>query len=96
MLEEKPIAKADPELMAGAMLQGIREMGLACLPWSEGAKALKARVMFLRRRFPDDGWPDLSDEHLADTLEDWLAPYLAGISRKAHLDRLDMHQIYRG
>ena len=26
-------------------------------------------------------------------LSDWLAPYLAGISRKAHLDRLDMHQI---
>ena len=23
----------------------------------------------------------------------WLTPYLAGISRKAHLDRLDMHQI---
>ena len=56
-------------------------------------RVLRARVMFLRRLFPEEGWPDLSDEALLASLEDWLTPYLAGISRKAHLDRLDMHQI---
>ena len=70
------------------MLQGIREMGLACLPWSEGARSLRARVQFLRRMFPDAAWPDLSDDHLRATLEDWLLPYLrghlaAGASRSA-------------
>jgi ATP-dependent helicase HrpB len=75
------------------MLQGIREMGLACLPWSEGARSLRARVQFLRRMFPDAAWPDLADDHLRATLEDWLLPYLPGISRQAHLDRLDLHQI---
>ena len=93
VLEEKPSTNADPALIAEAMTQGIREMGLASLPWSDGAKALRARVMFLRRLMPEAGWPDLSDEALLAFLEDWLAPYLAGISRKAHLDRLDMHQI---
>ena len=69
-------------------------MGLACLPWSEGARSLRARVQFLRRMFPDAGWPDLSDGHLRATLEDWLAPLSCRASRrKAHLDRLDMHQI---
>ena len=93
VLEEKPSTNADPVLIADAMTQGVREMGLAALPWTEGAKILRARVMFLRRLFPEEGWPDLSDESLLASLEDWLAPYLAGISRKAHLDRLDMHQI---
>lgn len=93
VLEERPLAGADPAAIARAMLQGIRELGLASLPWSEGAKALRARVMFLRRVFPDANWPDLSDAHLLATLDDWLMPYLAGISRGAHLDRLDMHQI---
>lgn len=93
VLEEKPSTNADPVLIADAMTQGVREMGLAALPWTEGAKILRARVIFLRRLFPEEGWPDLSDESLLASLEDWLAPYLAGISRKAHLDRLDMHQI---
>ena len=93
VLEERVSTSADPSLIAAAMTQGVRDMGVSSLPWSEGAKTLKARVHFIRRLFPDDGWPDLSDDALVATLEDWLTPYLAGISRKAHLDRLDMQQI---
>ena len=93
VLEEKPSTNADPALIAEAMTEGVREMGLASLPWSDGAKLLRARAMFLRRLYPEEGWPDLSDKALLSGLQDWLTPYLAGISRKAHLDRLDMHQI---
>ncbi len=93
VLEEKPSTNADPTLIAEAMTDGVREMGLASLPWSDGAKLLRARAMFLRRLFPEEGWPDLSDEALLAKLADWLTPFLAGISRKTHLDRLDMHQI---
>ncbi len=96
VLEEKPAQNTDPLLIAEAMTQGVAEMGLDSLPWTDGAKALRARVMFLRRLFSEDGWPDLSDETLTASLRDWLTPYLAGISRKAHLDRLDMHQIIQG
>ena len=93
VIEEKAIVNADPVAITAAMAEGIRDMGLGCLPWSAGAKSLRARVSFIRRLFPEDGWPDLSDEALLATLDEWLVPYLAGISRKSHLDRLDMHQI---
>ena len=93
VLEEKPSTNADPALIAEAMTQGVREMGVESLPWTDGARALRSRVMFLRRLYPEDGWPDLSDDALLAGLADWLTPYLAGISRKAHLERLDMHQI---
>jgi ATP-dependent helicase HrpB len=35
-------------------------------------------------------WPDVSDETLKNTLEDWLLPYLTGILRGEHLQRLDL------
>jgi ATP-dependent helicase HrpB len=96
VLEEKPLRDADPALAAAAMARGAREMGLDCLPWTDEIRAFRARAMFLRRLFSDDGWPDLSDAALLATLEDWLTPWLAGITRKAHLERLDLKAILRG
>jgi ATP-dependent helicase HrpB len=76
--------------VAAAMALGIRQMGLACLPWTDDIRAWCQRVAFLGRVRPEDGWPDLSDEHLLATLEDWLVPMLPGISRRSHLARLDL------
>ncbi len=95
VLEEKSMTAAAPETLAAAMTQGVREMGLTALPWSDESKNLRARVLFLRRLFPDDGWPDFSDGTLLEALDQWLTPYLAGITSKAHLERLDMHAILR-
>jgi ATP-dependent helicase HrpB len=47
--------------------------------------------MFLRHADgPDGGWPDLSDTALLASLEDWLAPFVIGMTRRAHLDRVDL------
>jgi len=42
------------------------------------------------------GWPDLSDRALLDGLDDWLAPWLDGMSRITHLQRLDLDAALRG
>jgi ATP-dependent helicase HrpB len=91
VLEERPLAAPSKDAVAGAMLKGIREMGLAALPWSPAASTLRARVGFLRR-VDGEAWPDFSDQSLLATLEEWLAPYLDGITRRSHLDRLDLHE----
>ncbi len=96
VLEERPIANADPEAMIAAMVEGIRDMGLAVLPWSEATQGPRARVAFLKRLYPDQGWPDLTDAALLASLDDWLRPYLAGMTRKAHLERLDLNAIIKG
>jgi ATP-dependent RNA helicase HrpB len=93
MLDERQLAASDPEAIAAGMSKGVGEMGLTALPWTEATQALRARVRFLRRIFPEDGWPDLSDEALLATLGHWLTPYLAGMMRRAHLGRLDMQAI---
>lgn len=37
-------------------------------------------------------WPDLSDERLLNTLEDWLGPYLHGITTLERVQRMDLTQ----
>jgi ATP-dependent helicase HrpB len=65
-------------------------MGLRVLPWTDAANKFRAQVMFLQRLLPEDGWPDLSDAALMESFETWLTPFLVGITRKAHLERLEM------
>jgi ATP-dependent helicase HrpB len=47
-------------------------------------------VAFLARHDPAGGWPDLGDAALAATLEDWLGPSLAGVTRLEDARRLDL------
>jgi len=83
---------ADPEAVQSAMLDGIRRHAPACLPWSKVARQLQARIGFLHRLMPQD-WPDVSDAGLISRLDDWLSPYLYGMSRMTHLKKLDMHVV---
>jgi ATP-dependent helicase HrpB len=96
VIDEVALQPVPAELAVPAMLAGIREMTIEALPWSAAARGLQARVEFMRRATgADGGWPDLSDACLAATLEEWLAPYLAGITRRDHLGRLDLATILR-
>ncbi|TDU28679.1 ATP-dependent helicase HrpB [Panacagrimonas perspica] len=79
-----------------AMIAGIRRLGLGCLPWNESARQWQARVQSLRAWQPEGAWPDVSDDALLATLEDWLAPHLDGVTRRAHLDALNLPDIFNG
>jgi ATP-dependent helicase HrpB len=68
----------------------VRELGLDALTWSDHAHTLRARVALLREACPELGLPDLSDAALMTTLDDWLAPHLAG---KTRLDALSTQQL---
>jgi ATP-dependent helicase HrpB len=73
------------------MLQGIRTLGLAALPWDDRATDLRRRSEWVRSaRLGGDDWPDMSDERLRETLADWLGPFIAGKTKRAHLASLDM------
>jgi ATP-dependent helicase HrpB len=95
-LDGAPLADADPEPLRRAMLAGIRWMGLDCLPWNRELRGWQARVLSLRGWFPDEGWPDVSDAWLLDRLDGWLGPWLDGITRREHLQRLDLAAALHG
>lgn len=80
-----------------AMAEGIRQMGLAALPWEKESRSLRERSEWLRRSgYAPQPWPALSDENLLEALEVWLEPFLDGITRREHLPRLDLGRILRG
>ena len=73
ILSEHGLSKPDPSAIATALLQGIRQAGLDKLAWTPELRQWRARVAFLRRiEGQESRWPDLSDEALLRTLDDWL------------------------
>lgn len=95
VLSQRPLHQPEPEASVAAMLEGIRDMGLECLPWNEEARQLQARILSLRQWSPAEEWPDLSDGVLLATLDEWLAPYLGGMTRREHLSRLKLTDILK-
>ncbi|HEX6106510.1 MAG TPA: ATP-dependent helicase HrpB [Gemmatimonadales bacterium] len=87
VLREGPAGAPDPARVTSALLEGIRAEGAGSLPWTPAARAVQARVAFLGRL--EEAWPDLSDEALLATLEDWLTPRIAGLRRIDDVARLD-------
>lgn len=91
VLSEQALSKPAPSLISTALLQGIRQAGLSQLAWTPELQQWRARVQFLRRvEGPDSTWPDLSDETLLQTLDDWLGPYLNGLTTLDRVKRLDL------
>ena len=87
VIESKPLAKPDPARYADALVDAVRQLGLRALPWTPSQQQWRARVRCLRAWMPDlEGLPDLSDQALLDSLDEWLKPVLTG---KTRLDALD-------
>jgi ATP-dependent helicase HrpB len=83
-VEERQGLAPDPALIAAALMADVRGEGLSALAWGDKARALRARVGFLRRH--DAAWPDLSDDALMARLDEWLGPLLAGQARLSAID----------
>ncbi len=71
-LSSGPDAQADPAAVAAALLEGVRTHGVALLPWSAGAEALRARATYA-------GVP--LDAMMTERLDEWLPPLLEGRRR---------------
>ncbi|MFT5719821.1 MAG: ATP-dependent helicase HrpB [Motiliproteus sp.] len=92
-LQHRPISELTGQQCIDGLLDGIRQLGLDCLPWNETHRSRQQRVELMRRLNTRQSWPDLSDSTLLATLEQWLAPYLSGIKRLAQLKRLNLSDI---
>jgi ATP-dependent helicase HrpB len=105
MLLDQSITRPRPgDVVTAALVERVRNTRLAALPWTAAATALRQRVRFLRSlditlgADEADGkstWPDWSDATLLATLDDWLAPYLAGFTGAGDLARLDLALLLR-
>ncbi|HET7370241.1 MAG TPA: ATP-dependent helicase HrpB, partial [Gammaproteobacteria bacterium] len=90
LLRDELLQQVDPDKITAALVDGIRRAGSAALPWTPALRQWQQRVLFLRRTLGEK-WPDVEDATLIETLDKWLAPYLAGISRLSQLETVPLH-----
>jgi ATP-dependent helicase HrpB len=98
VLESGEVVNPDAEAVQRALLKGLRQLGISALPWTAELAQWRARVGLLRRfAVPSpERWPDLEDAALLADLDSWAPPWLAGLSRRDHLARMDLGNALRG
>lgn len=89
--DERPTAGA---ATTAALVDRVRATRLGVLRWRPADRVLQARIGFARRAFGDD-WPDVSDEALLTSLDDWLAPRLTTATGRSDLERVDLGLVLR-
>ena len=77
------------------MINGVRQLGLECLPWDKETHSLQQRSEWLRKNLDRTDLPDISNSTLLKTLEDWLVPFLINIWRRDQLQKLSLMEILR-
>ncbi|MET8485273.1 ATP-dependent helicase HrpB [Streptomyces tendae] len=90
-LAVRPLPDADPALVRGALLEGLRREGFGLLGRSADAELLRKRLAFLRRHLGEP-WPDVTDEALLARADEWLEPELGRARRRSDLRRIDAGQ----
>ena len=94
VLRERSISAPDPAAVSTALLSAVAQRELRDLPWTDSARHLQQRIMFVRS--VDSAWPDVSDAALVATLAEWLGPHVYGFTRRDELRRLDLVAILLG
>ncbi|WP_414650638.1 ATP-dependent helicase HrpB [Ensifer sp.] len=84
IFEETPLARPTGEAAARALADGVRQLGLAVLPFSKEAMQMRDRIGFLNRSIGAP-WPDVSDEALLESLDDWFVPFQHGVTAIADI-----------
>jgi ATP-dependent helicase HrpB len=99
VLERRPWSRtpsaADAAVVSEALLGGIRERGLACLPWNASTTQLRQRLALAHQHLGQP-WPDASEPTLLEQLERWLGPHLSGLSSLEELQRVDLAEALWG
>ncbi|MFC8341458.1 ATP-dependent helicase HrpB [Streptomyces rubiginosohelvolus] len=93
-LAVRPLKQPDPELVRGALVDGLRREGLGLLRWNRDTEQLRSRLAFLHRVLGAP-WPDVSDGALLADPDAWLEPELSRARRRSDLSRIDAGQALR-
>lgn len=94
VLSSEQRALTRDEDVSAVLAAGVSKLGIAKLPWTKQRLQWLKRIAFLRMSSADgcrNAWPDLSEDALEKTADDWLAPVLLGKTKMSDItsDHLD-------
>ena len=93
-LKTEQIQNIPGEKVTEVLIETLQEMGLDALRWSKEATSLRRRANFLHAH--GIAFPDFSDDALLENMDEWLAPFLAGISTLKACRNLDLYPLLLG
>ena len=103
ILNESPDESASRDAIHLALLEGVKQSGLSCLPWSKEALLLKQRIQFLNynqastpalsHQLAQVDLPNMDDAYLLQNMHDWLLPHLNGQNSIKKLQSLNLHTL---
>jgi ATP-dependent helicase HrpB len=96
VLGSKPLQSIDQDKRINVLCNAVREEGLKILGWADEHAHWQSRVMSLKQWRKEEPWPDVTEENLLKTLEDWLSPYLINVSKRIELQKLALSTILVG
>nr|WP_281361619.1 ATP-dependent helicase C-terminal domain-containing protein [Acrocarpospora pleiomorpha] len=85
-LSSVPLVDAD---VRPAVLDGLRQEGVALLRWTADARGFRERLAFCHR-VVGEPWPPVDDTALVEAAERWLEPELSRVRRRSDLGRIDV------
>jgi ATP-dependent helicase HrpB len=88
LLSSKPFSPDDEEA-ARFLCEAVR-LDPGMLSFGKEARQLQGRVSLMRKVFPEETWPELAQEFLLSTAEEWLSPWLSGMRSREDIVRLDI------
>lgn len=91
--EEITTQQIAPELMVTCWCTQIRKRSLSWLKFDEQTQQILLRWRWLNQTQSHLAFLAITDRYLLDNLETWLGPYLANVTTKQQLDKLNFGEI---
>lgn len=95
IVDARPLQNISSADRAAGLVNGVRRIGLHCLPWTNDCREWQARVARMHHLSINGQamqWPMVDDEALLNNLEQWLLPWLDGVGSIKALKQLDLQK----
>jgi ATP-dependent helicase HrpB len=89
LLSARPFKASDEEAVP-LLCDALRSLPSGMLNFNKRSRQFQGRVALMRKFFPSENWPDLSDDFLTSLPEEWLLPWLKGIRTAQDFKNLDI------
>ena len=93
-LKSAPASSLSEEEATALVAEHLAARGLGDLGWGKEASSLRERMRVLHEVL-DDPWPDVSDEALAGSAPQWLAPWAKRLAQGGSLSNVSMLEALR-
>ena len=90
VIDNQNWADCPSEIKIAALCDGIRDLGLKVLNWDKRSIQLRARVIAAHNAGVQ--LPDWTDQTLIVALEDWLGPYLVGVTKHSDFAKIPLYE----